>query len=392
MKAVAQPQVVIVQHSIRRYRAPFFEQLRARLHDTGIGLRLLLSDHPAYLQPNPQKADIPWAEVRVGRRFWIRDETLLWQPVLGDSRHARLVVVEQAAQLLANYPLLARQALGGPPVAFWGHGRNFLAEDERSLAERVKRLASTRVRWWFAYNDLSADVVARMGFPRERITSVQNATDTRRLAAAVAAVSEQQRAALRAELGLEGTNLGLFAGTLGAVKHLDYLFAAADAIRSRVPDFELVLAGNGREEPVVTAWAAERSWASYAGPCFDEGLAPLLAMAKVMLVPSWAGLVIVDSFGAGVPLVASASFPHPPEIDYLRDGVNGLLVDDGGEPERYAAAVADLLHDEDRRMDLTRGCETARHRYSIETMAERFTDGIMHALEAGLSARTAKPG
>jgi exopolysaccharide biosynthesis WecB/TagA/CpsF family protein len=45
--------------------------------------------------------------------------------------------------------------------------------------EKWKQIWLTKVDWWFAYNDLSAGIVRSLGYPEERITSVQNAIDTR---------------------------------------------------------------------------------------------------------------------------------------------------------------------------------------------------------------------
>lgn len=381
MTRAAGTRVAIVQHSIRRYRAAFFEALRSQLAAAGVELRLLHSDVAERLTVRPHKARLSWAEVRPGRRLEFREKSLLWQPVVRTTRNADLVIVEQASHLLANYALLAGQPIGGPRVALWGHGRNFLLPDgRRSVPEGVKSFVSRRAHWWFAYNDRAADVVAELGYPRERITVVDNATDTRWLASQIAEVSPQTLAATRQALGVVGTNVALFLGTLGAVKRFEHLFEAADRIREQVPDFELVIAGHGVEESRVVDWASRRSWAHYAGPRYGHDVVPLLAMAQLVLVPGWAGLVVVDSFAAGVPLVASASAPHPPEIAYLSDGVNGRLVDDGGDPLRYAEAVIELLRDEERRQALVRGCVEVRSRYSVDAMAERFTAGVLAAL------------
>jgi L-malate glycosyltransferase len=373
--------VVIVQHSVRRYRAAFFNALRSELASAGVDLRLIHSDEAERLVMRPHKARLPWADVRPGRRLELKGWSLLWQPVLRAAWGADLVILEQASHLLANYLLVAAQHLGGPRVAFWGHGRNFLLPTgTQSGAETAKAFLSRRVHWWFAYNELAAEAVVALGYPRERITVVQNATDTRWLSAQVEALDRDAVAAARRELGLTGANVGLFLGTLGPVKRFDLLFDGADRVRRQIPDFELVIAGHGTEEAAVATWTQERAWAHYAGPRFGDDAVPLLAMAKLLLVPGWAGLVVVDGFAAGLPLVASASVPHPPEISYLIDGVNGRLVQDGGDPARYAEAVIDLLRDERRRAQLVRGCIEARSTYSVEAMAQRFASGVLAAL------------
>ncbi len=76
---------------------------------------------------------------------------------------------------LINYVLLTYQLLGVKKLAFWGHGKNLQARGERRISEFVKRLVSRRVHWWFAYNNLSAEIVKKTGFPEDRITVAQNA-------------------------------------------------------------------------------------------------------------------------------------------------------------------------------------------------------------------------
>ena len=92
---------------------------------------------------------------------------------------ADLVVVEQANRQLVNYRLLLRSALRHRPrVVFWGHGGNLQASGPlAALGERIKRSLSRRAHWWLAYTEGSADRVAALGFPRDRITVVQNAVE-----------------------------------------------------------------------------------------------------------------------------------------------------------------------------------------------------------------------
>lgn len=370
-------EVVIVQSVLRRYRERFYLELRQRLAAENVRLRLVHStperDARGDVLALPWSVRIPARDVRVGPR------TLVWQPYLPALRGVDLIVAEQASQLLLNYVLLARRHAGGPPVAFWGHGRNFAAQGSRT-GEAVKRVISRRAHWWFAYTQLTAEVVAGLGYPPERITVVDNATDSRALARAVEAVDPAQVRAVAQELGLRGTCVGLFLGSLEPEKRLEFLLTACRAIRGVLPEFELVLAGAGSRAGEIAA--LDEPGVVYAGHRTGGELAPLLAMAKVALVPGWVGLVLVDAFAAGLPLVTSASGPHPPEIAYLRDGHNGLLVEDGGDPQVYATAVTALLRDEPRRRVLAAAARDSGRRYTAENMAERFAGGIRAALAA----------
>ena len=71
---------------------------------------------------------------------------------------------------------------------------------------------------------------------------------------------------------------------------------------------------------------------------------------------------------------------HSPEIDYLRNGVNGVIVEDANNPGAYAQAIIHLLGDEYERQKLVEGCRYAREIYTVEAMVNRFSDGIRKAI------------
>jgi glycosyltransferase involved in cell wall biosynthesis len=384
MTTPGRAQVTIVQRTLRRYRQAFFDGLRTQLAHDGIDLRLLYSVYrnpPASHVERGDAATLPWAQA-IPSRTWPPGSTkLVWQPALRQLGDADLVIVEQASGLLLNYVLFARQGMGRTRVALWGHGRNFNPSETTGGGETVKRLLSRRAHWWFAYTDLSAQLIEDLGFPPERITVVRNATDTRDLAQRVERVSDGQLGDFLRRNRIMGSNVGLFLGSLVRKRRIGFLIDAAERVRDSVPDFELVVAGGGVLAGEVQAAGESRPWLRYLGPVFGDDLACLLRVAKVLAVPGWVGLVVVDGFAAGVPLVTSRSGAHPPEVSYIEDGRNGRMVDDRGDPAAYAQAIVDLLLDDTGRKALVEGCLAARKLYSVENMVQQFTDGVRSALE-----------
>ena len=381
MPATRPARVAIVQRALRRYRAGFFDALRDDLAADEIELLLFHSTRQGEEDSRDDALDVPWAQhlerrvVRVGGRH------LVWQPLVRDLRTADLVIVEQAAQLALNYRLLARQALGGPRVAFWGHGRSF-ATNPSVVGEWAKSGISTRAHWWFAHTSLSADVVADLGFDRDRITTVNNAIDTTALQRELGEVTDLELRELRDRLGLGPGPIGLFLGNLRAEKRLDVLVTASDRIRAAVPGFELLVIGHGPEAASVAAAARERAWLHDLGPRFGRDRAQFLALADLLLVPASVGLVVLDSFAAGAPLITSRAGGHGPEIAYLRHRENGVLIEDGTDPDRYARAVIEVIEDEALQQRLRAGCSADTARYGIEAMAARFAAGVRSALAA----------
>ena len=371
--------VAVVQQAVFHYRQRFFELLRERLEADGIELVLVHSNDPVTEDVWESAVELPWSHRVPLRRCRVGRRELLWQPCRDLIRDCDLVIVEQGSRHLLNYVLLAEQALGRRKVALWGHGRNLKTKEASRLGEALKARWSRRVHWWFAYNERTAEIVADLGFPAERITVLNNAIDTRQLREEVAGVSAGDLERTRSELGLRGSNIGLYMGGWAPAKGLDQLFAASDVVRAEVADFELVVAGAGPEEPKVRGFASSRPWVHVVGTRRGGDKSRLLAAVDLLLVPAAAGLVVLDSFAAGVPIVVGAGRGHGPEEAYLEHGTNGWIVEDGADPVEYGRAVAALLRDDARRAELREGCLRSAERYTVEDMVDRFVAGIARA-------------
>lgn len=371
--------VVILYRFLPQYRVPFYEGLRAYLHGAGVDLQLVHGDGDEVDRAKGDLVELDWAIPVPNRILRLPGARLYWQPVHRFIRNADLVIVEQASRLLINYVLLGQQALGMNRVAFWGHGKNFQAKRQHGIAEWVKKRVSTLPAWWFAYNQRSADIVTSLGYPKDRVTLVQNAIDTTRLRTAVASVTESERRQLGRDLGLNGEMMGVYVGGLYPEKRLTFLIEAARLVRGRLPQFELIIAGDGPDRPIAEEAAASLSWVRYLGPVFGDAKARLLASSRVMLMPGLVGLAVLDAFAAGLPMATTDVPFHSPEIEYLEPGVTGLLTPHN--TQAFADAVADLLRNADTWQRMSRASLEASRHYTIESMVKNFGDGVLKALD-----------
>lgn len=380
MKASKRPSVAVVYKSMPQYRRQFFNLLKERLAEFGVEFVLIYGQAASKDLSKKDTVEIPWAKRITNKIFSVGSKEVYWQPCLGMLKGVDLVIVEQASKLLVNYVLLAQNVLGIRKMAFWGHGKNFQANSTRSLAEAVKRFVSTKVHWWFAYNELSARIVESLGFPKQRITLVQNAIDTRQLVDAKDKLREPELVYLRQEIGLKGNNIGIFCGGMYEEKCLEFLLKAGELIRKRVPDFEILFLGAGPDSKKVKEAAEKFPWIHYVGPKFDVNKVPYFVLSKLYLMPGLVGLGILDSFALETPLVTTDVEFHSPEIDYLLNNQNGVMVDHN--VETYAETVVTLLQNEKLRSRLVAGCRRSSTQYTVEEMADRFAQGVMLALKA----------
>ncbi len=372
--------VVFLTAILTHYRLGFHARTRKRLSQRGISYQLVYGLPDAAEAAKGDTAALPWATPIRNRRLG----PLLWQPALRHITGADLVILGQENKLLLNYLLQLSPKRFRPRIALFGHGRNFQSRAPQGIAEQWKRFWAIRADWWFAYTEETRRHIASLGFPEERITVFNNSVDTAALALEAERVTPERLAVRRAELGLAGRHVGVYVGGLYSDKRLGFLIEAADHVRERVADFELLIVGGGPSEPELKALAAGRPWVKMTGPRFGADKAELMALGHLFLMPGASGLAILDAGVMGLPMVATVFPWHGPEIAYLEDDVNGFMVTEWQDPGAYARAVTDLLGSPARRAAMAEAARKIASTHTIENMAERFVEGVNAALHPGL--------
>jgi len=305
---------------------------------------------------------------------------LIWQPVLAQIRQKDLVIVEQANKLLINYILMAQQVLGWQKFAFWGHGKNFQATQCHLLSERLKRLMICRPHWWFAYTPAVARYVASQGFPADRITTLFNTIDTSALVEFRRNISTADLEEAKIKIGGSTRNVCLYIGGMYPEKRIRFLLDACIKVRELISDFRMIFIGAGTDGHLVTSFCETYPWAVYLESVFGQEKVKYFALSKLLLMPGLVGLAVLDAFALEVPIVTTSVAFHSPEIEYVENERNGIIVDPPENVDLYASKIVDLLSDASKRATLVNGCRIAASRYTIDKMVNNFFGGIVQAL------------
>jgi L-malate glycosyltransferase len=231
--------VLIIEKRMTHYRVPMFEKLRTLLADRGIELLVGYGPCHASERSRNDAGALDWA-THVPTLYLAGGKICL-QSFGAAARTCDLLVVTQENKLVSN---LVHQFLPTRyKVALWGHGGN-LQGDPHSLAEKWKRFVSRRADWWFAYTDFTLPLLEQSGFDMRKVTVLGNSIDTRELTALCAQSEAEGQEVIRTRLGVPRRAFtGLYLGTFNQEKRIDFLLEAAQDIRLRIPDFELILAG-----------------------------------------------------------------------------------------------------------------------------------------------------
>ncbi len=177
----------------------------------------------------------------------------------------------------------------------------------------------------------------------------------------------------------------VFAGRVVTPKGVGVLIRALSDV-----DGELVICGDGWGLEAMRRLARRLGLAErvrFTGWLAPDDLAQELADASIVAMPSlWPepfGLVGIEANAAGRPVVASATGGV---VDWLSDGVNGLLVKPG-DPRSLAAALNELLADPARQLQLgATGRELVAARFTLERHLDALLDAYGAARDAWESA------
>jgi len=362
-------QVVVIQTSLTHYRIPFFQGLRETLLRQGINLRLLYGRSGRIEQSN---SVLPWAETfqrlpRIGK--------LVCHPVIRPLFDADLIIVEDATKHVTNYLAFLIKQFGNCRFALWGHGKNRQAERTDTFREHIKGWIGKRCDWYFAYTAAVKNELIARGYDGRRITNVQNA-----IAGPTELPDKSANEALRQSLSIPSDSVvANYCGRMYPIKQIGLLIEAAELVSKRLPTFRLVLGGSGVDQSIAANAARRHKFVDYLGPIFGSSKSALFGISHLTVMPGALGLGILDSFHYGLPPVVVRNRSHGPEIEYLQENVNGLLVN--ATAEGLAEGICKLANDAQLYSRLKQGCMASANQLTIANMVERFAGGVTDALE-----------
>jgi glycosyltransferase involved in cell wall biosynthesis len=368
--------VVIIQRTLKFYRLQFYNLLKQKLEENGIELILLYGEDDNI---KFNDAELDWGLKIKNYKINLFGKTLYYQSLIKYIRNADLIIVEQASKLLINYYFWLLNLFKIKRLAFWGHGIDFQNSNHKSFSVYIKKKMTKKVHWFFAYTDLSKRVLESTGYPAKRITTVYNTIDVESIIEEKKKWHEKNLIQIKEQLGIKSDNICLFIGGMYKEKRLQFLINSLLIIRNVIPDFHFIFIGDGPDKNIVLNVSANHKWIHYLGSKNDIEKIPYFLIAKLLLNPGLVGLVIIDSFTIGVPLITTNCKLHSPEIDYLEKCKNGIMTENN--IAAYSSAIIDLLTNEEKRLKLVEVCTQSAKKYTMENMVNNFYNGILTSIK-----------
>jgi glycosyltransferase involved in cell wall biosynthesis len=370
--------VLILYKFLPQYRVDFFNQLKEELYRRDIELTLIYGKMKDSHSSKKDEVDLPWAIYRENKVINIGNSTLLWQPSLDYIKQSDVVIVEQANKLIINYYLMFMRIFSKRKFSFWGHGRNMQGE-EKGLKNKLKYFYIGFCDYWFAYTDGVKDFIISKNVSPHRITVVNNAIDTKTLREQYIECNDIDVINTKKELNISSSNIAIYSGSLYDIKKIDFLIESAVEIRKSIDDFQLIVIGSGSDSYIVEEASKKFDWIHAVGAKFGKDRVVYFKMASLFMLPGAVGLAILDSFATQTPMVTTDMPLHGPEIDYLKNDINGAMTT--FDIDEYSKKVISLFKDKVLLNTLEKGCIDSSEAYTVEHMVDRFANGVEECLK-----------
>ena len=379
---------VLISHQgcIPVYRKPLFERL-SRIED--IDYVVAYGDPPRgtdYIVAPPPHA---FQSLRTqNREMAIGSTALIWQPLVAKFWGGfDAAVLGDEIKYLSHLAIIAAARLRRRPVILWGFGYpagqresgnlSRAARLERGLKSVFRQIELRLIDGYLVYTQSGADSLIRAGLPPDRIGTVRNTIDVEEQVRLRGITMTETNAATREHLGVPThVPVFLYFGRYLPEKCVHLLIDYAKRCTARGRRVFVMLSGTGAEYDNLVARAAGADNVAFRS-LFDLELARALKIASAVVIPGFSGLAIPHAFAHHVPFLTREGIVHPPEIDYLIPGENGLLLP--FEEEAFFDALDRYLDDPQLQQRLRTGAREAASHLSMDAMAASF-DGLVRRL------------
>jgi len=366
--------VYIIKRRLVHYRLSLYEELRKVLLKQNIKLNLIYGEGNSEEKLKKDSGYLNWGIY--ARNFYFLKGRICIQSILHLIKNPDLIIIDQENKLIINLILLLLPKKY--KIAFYGHGSNMQNHNKYSASEIFKKWLCNKVDWWFAYTEISAQIIEKNSFRKDKITILNNTINTTSLKNDILSITQKEKDFIRNKFNLKKKYTGIFVGSLYKEKRLHFLIKTALKINKKIPHFKLIIVGDGPEENIIKNYAIKNKCIIWVGSKTGREKAMYLSVSDIMLNPGLVGLNIIDAFVSEIPLVTTNCKLHSPEIAYLRNNINGVMTKNNLLD--YSNRCINLLLNKNILKSLKIGCHESKKLYSHKIMVDNFASGIVSAI------------
>lgn len=309
--------VMVVYHHLPHYRRAIFQELEndATLEVEFVAANQSRDGSIPTIPTNELGSFHPVTNHWVGRFMW--QSGLLG--LLIRRRPDVVIFLGDASYVTTWLGSLLGRALGSR-VLFWTIGWH---KPEAGVRRIVRILFYRLAHQLLLYGNVARGIGLEMGYPATRMSVIYNSSSA---PSPLLATDPESLDEFATKLPSGDRPVATAVIRLNRVKRLDMLVQAASLLRSRGTDVDVLLVGEGPELAKLTDQARSLGVRLYTpGVAYgDAALARVYGVTDVTVVPSVAGLTVLQSLRYGRPVITHDNiYDQAPESEAITPGRTG---------------------------------------------------------------------
>lgn len=267
-------------------------------------------------------------------------------------------------------------------IVLWSFGydpdRGF--DPENKFADKIRLKLSEKADAVIFYWEKGKDEISKYTNKTGHFFVAPNTIDTTKLIEIKSKFDIAGKEKLKLELEVKEKFHFIFIGRLVKEKEVDTLIKAFSRLEKEIPDCRLSIIGDGPESEKLKQLSADLNVMNihFLGEIInDETTGKWIYISDAFVLPGRLGNSVVQSFCFATPVISQdKKFTHCEGIVYLKNGVNGFLVEDQNIAE-LAVKMKTIISDEKLLNSFKfNAFETALNDCSIEKMIEGYEEAI----------------
>ena len=272
--------------------------------------------------------------------------------------------------ILSTIPLFFLARLFGSKVLWWSHAT---LGQQGKLSDAIRLYFYRHADGVLTYDDVGRKRLLDAGLRPDTTHTIWNCIND----------SEYADIAGQTPPPKSGPPHILYVGRIYHEKKLETLIRAANVMNTRDFEFAIDIVGDGPDklqlEKLSETLDLNRQ-ITFHGAVYKDGLHSFLATATIGVVPSWAGLSVVQFMAAGLPTVTEESTGrnHPPEVSFIIEGETGAFYR-FEDPEDLADVIINTIEIQET---LSASCiRLAHERFSPTAVKSEIVNGVRNVTD-----------
>lgn len=251
----------------------------------------------------------------------------------------------------------------------------------KRISDKIRLYLSQKADAVIYYWEKGKNEVSAFSEKTDHYFVAPNTLDTEKLSVIKKEFDKKGKDEIKKELNVNQQFHFVYTGRLLEDKQIDILIRAYSILESERSDCRLSIIGRGPEESKLIKLSEELNLKNivFPGEILDEEESgKWIYISDAFIMPGRLGLSVVHSFSYGTPVISQSKkgYFHGEGVGYIKNGVNGYLVEDGNINE-LAEKMKDIISNKELSSLLRQNAQsTVINECSVEAMLNGFQKAV----------------